>query len=141
MCFQDESRFSLLPAVRATWAPRGVTPVLRHRFSWKSMSMSGVLAYRPDRSEAAFVFAMKEAAYNTETLIEFLTELHRHFDGEPVILVWAGLTQVLISSTGLDEPHHAWSGPVRRNRTRPRCIASDLGKSHQKCEILVGRIE
>ena len=33
ICFQDESGVSLLPVVRATWAPKGVTPVLRHRFS------------------------------------------------------------------------------------------------------------
>jgi transposase len=32
--FQDESGFSLLPPVRGTWAPKGHTPVLRHRFSW-----------------------------------------------------------------------------------------------------------
>lgn len=48
------------------------------------MSMSGVLAYRPDRSEAAFVFAMKEGGYNTESLIEFLTELRDHFAGDRV---------------------------------------------------------
>ncbi len=33
------------------------------------MSMSGALAYRPDRSEAAFVFAMKEGTYNTGSLV------------------------------------------------------------------------
>ena len=48
--FQDESGFSLLPPVRATWAPTGQTPVLRHRFSWTRLSMSGALAYRPDGS-------------------------------------------------------------------------------------------
>ena len=46
--FQDESGFSLLPPVRATWAPKGQTPVLRHRFTWTRLSMSGALAYRPD---------------------------------------------------------------------------------------------
>jgi hypothetical protein len=47
--------------------------VLTHRFSWKRLSMSGVLAYRPDRSEAVFVFGIKHGAYNTASLIEFLT--------------------------------------------------------------------
>jgi hypothetical protein len=32
--FEDESGVSLLPSVRATWAPRGHTPVLRHRFGF-----------------------------------------------------------------------------------------------------------
>ncbi|MGF6889613.1 transposase, partial [Nocardia sp. GAS34] len=56
------------------------------------MSMSGVLAYRPDRSEAAFVFAMKEGAYNTESLIEFRTELRDHFAGDRVTVIWDGLS-------------------------------------------------
>jgi transposase len=78
--------------VRATWAPRGQTPVLTHRFSWTRMSMSGVLAYRPDRSEAAFVFQIKDGSYNTAALIEFLTALHDHFAGERLTLIWDGLS-------------------------------------------------
>jgi len=89
--FQDESGFSLLPPVRATWAPKGQTPVLRHRFSWTRLSMSGALAYRPDGSEAAPLFQIKEGAYNTESLIEFLTDLHDHFGGDKVTLIWDGL--------------------------------------------------
>ena len=91
ICFQDESGFSLLPAVRATWAPRGQTPVLRHRFSWTRMSMAAVLAYQPDRSQASLVFQAKHGSYNTESLIEFLTDLHDHLDGQPVTLIWDGL--------------------------------------------------
>jgi len=45
--------------VRATWAPRGKTPVLRHRFSWTRLSMSGALGYRPDASQAALMFQIK----------------------------------------------------------------------------------
>jgi hypothetical protein len=71
--FEDESGFSLLPAVRATWAPRGKTPVLRHRFNWKRLSMASALAYEPDGSDARLVFQMRPGAYNDETLIEFLT--------------------------------------------------------------------
>jgi hypothetical protein len=90
--FQDESGFSLLPPVRATWAPKGQTPVLRHRFSWTRLSMSGALAYRPDGSETALLFQIKEGAYNTGSLIEFLTDLHKHFDGAKVTLIWDGLS-------------------------------------------------
>ena len=46
------------------------------------MSMAGVLAYRHDRSRSAFVFSMTDGAYNTDKLIEFLTELRTHFAGE-----------------------------------------------------------
>jgi transposase len=90
--FQDESGFSLLPPVRATWAPKGQTPVLRHRFSWTRLSMSGALAYRPDGSETALLFQIKEGADNTESLIEFLTDLHEHFAGTNVTLIWDGLS-------------------------------------------------
>jgi hypothetical protein len=58
--------------VRATWAPKGHTPVLRHRFCWTRLSMSGALAYRVDASQAALVFQIKEGSYNTDSLIEFL---------------------------------------------------------------------
>jgi hypothetical protein len=59
--------------VRATWALKGQTPVLRHRFSWTRLSMSGALAYRPDASQTALVFQIKPGSYNTDSLIEFLT--------------------------------------------------------------------
>jgi hypothetical protein len=78
LIFQDESGVSLTPVVRATWAPRGQTPVLRHKFNWKRMSMSAALCYRPDRSAAELVFATQAGAYNTETLIEFLGQLRDH---------------------------------------------------------------
>lgn len=61
--FQDKNGFSLLPAVRATWAPRGQTPVQRRRFSWTRMSMAAVLAYQPDRSQASLVFQAKHGSY------------------------------------------------------------------------------
>ena len=89
--FEDESGFSLLPAVRATWAPRGQTPVLHHRFSWKRLSMAGAIAYEPDGTDAQLVFQMRPGAYNDETLIEFLTDLHALLEGRPVTLIWDGL--------------------------------------------------
>jgi transposase len=86
--FVDESGVSLLPAVRATWAPKGQTPVIRHRFSWSKMSMITALAFRSDGSEATMVFDLQDEAYDTETLIEFLEEFHDYFKGEKVTLIW-----------------------------------------------------
>ena len=82
---------SLLPSVRATWAPRGHTPVLHHRFNWKRLSLAGALAYEPDGSDAHLVFQLRPGAYNDETLIEFLTELHELEQQRPVVLIWDGL--------------------------------------------------
>ncbi len=88
--FEDESGVSLLPSVRATWAPRGHTPVLRHRFVWKRLSLAGALAYEPDGSDAHLVFELRPGAYNDETLIEFLTILN-DIEQRPVLLIWDGL--------------------------------------------------
>jgi transposase len=56
------------------------------------MSMAGVLAYRPDRSQAKLIFQTKPGSYNTASLIEFLTQLRHHLRGKPVILIWDGLS-------------------------------------------------
>jgi transposase len=53
--------------------------------------MSAALAYKYDTSEAALVFDIKTGTYNTESLIEFLTDFHDHFAGEKVTLIWDGL--------------------------------------------------
>ncbi len=75
--FEDESGVSLLPSVRAIWAPRGHTPVLRHRFSWKRLSLAGALVYESDGSDAHLVFQLRPGAYNDETLIEFLNDVNQ----------------------------------------------------------------
>ena len=77
--------------MRSTWAPKGRTPVLTHRFNWKRLSMSAAVCFRPDGSEASLVFSMQPGSYNDESIIELLTELHRHLDGDKVTLVWDGL--------------------------------------------------
>ncbi len=89
--FEDESGVSLLPSVRATWAPRGQTPVLRHHFAWKRLSIAGVLAYEPDGSDAHLLFQLRPGAYNDQTLIEFLAEVHAHEQHRRIILIWDGL--------------------------------------------------
>jgi transposase len=53
--------------------------------------MAAALAYRPDGSEASLVFDLKQGAYDTESLIEFLTAFHDHFAGDKVTLIWDGL--------------------------------------------------
>lgn len=88
--FEDESGVSLLPSVRATWAPRGQTPVLRHRFAWKRLSLAGALVYEPDGSDAHLFFELRPGAYNDETLIDFLSELNQA-EQRPMLLIWDGL--------------------------------------------------
>jgi transposase len=65
--------------------------VLTHRFSWKRVSVAGVLGYAPDDSTAWLFFQLRPGAYNDEKLVEFLTELRTELNGERCILIWDGL--------------------------------------------------
>ncbi|MET8021266.1 hypothetical protein [Streptomyces decoyicus] len=63
--FLDESGVILLPQIRRTYAPRGRTPLLRHRLNWKRASMAGALGYHstdPDRG-ARLCFHLKPSSY------------------------------------------------------------------------------
>ncbi len=77
--------------MRSTWAPKGRTPVLRHHFNWKRLSMSAVVGYAPAGADAWLVFGTTPGAYNEELLVEFLQELHRHLGGEKLTIIWDGL--------------------------------------------------
>jgi transposase len=89
--FWDESGASLLPVTRRTWAPRGHTPVIRHRFKWKRCSMAAALCYRSRGGGAALAFHHQVGAYDTKTLIGALEGLRRFLGGQKATLVWDGL--------------------------------------------------
>jgi hypothetical protein len=89
--FWDESGVSLLPVTRRTWAPRGITPVIRHRFKWKRASMAAALCYGSHGGGAALAFHHQLDAYNTDTLIQALGELRRFLGGQKATLLWDGL--------------------------------------------------
>jgi transposase len=89
--FWDESGASLLPVTRRTWAPRGHTPVIRHRFKWQRVSMAAALCYGSRGGGAALAFHHQPSAYYTQTLIGALGELRRFLGGEKATLVWDGL--------------------------------------------------
>lgn len=77
--FLDESGVSLLPQIRRTYAPRGRTPLLRHRLNWKRASMAAALGYHSadfDRG-ARLCFHLKPGSYDSIALIEALE--HRAF--------------------------------------------------------------
>ncbi|MFI2162526.1 transposase [Streptomyces olivaceoviridis] len=85
---------SLLPQVRRTYAPRGRTPLLRHRLNWKRASMAAALGYHasdPDRGPR-LCFHLKPGGYDTAALIEVLKQLKVFYRGERVVLVWDGLS-------------------------------------------------
>ena len=89
--FWDESGVSLLPVTRRTWAPRGRTPVIRHRGKWKRASMAAALCYGSRGGGAAVAFHHQVGAYDTETPIGALEGLRRFLGGEKATLLWDGL--------------------------------------------------
>ena len=92
ICFLDESGASLTPPVRRTWAPRGHTPILRHRMRGRRrISMAGVCCYRPDATDARLAFHLREGAYDTQQLIGVVGALGRLLGGALVTLVWDNL--------------------------------------------------
>jgi hypothetical protein len=91
LVFWDESGVSLLPVTRRTWAPRGVTPVIRHHFNWKRASMAAGLCYGSRGGGAALAFHRQVDAYDTDSLIGALGELRRVLGGQKATLLWDGL--------------------------------------------------
>jgi len=89
--FWDESGASLLPVVRRTWAPRGHTPVIRHRFKWKRASMAAAIYYGSVGGGATICFHHQQDAYDTDTLIGALGQLRGFLGGQKTTLVWDGL--------------------------------------------------
>ena len=116
ICFEDESGFSLLPSVRATWAPRGKTPVLMHGFNWKRLSMSAALGICTGRLRQAWLFTLcSPAPINDESLISFLEELHEELDGRASSpLIWDGLPS---HRSGRDERLDQRAAFLARHRT------------------------
>ncbi|MFI9825646.1 IS630 family transposase [Streptomyces sp. NPDC052013] len=92
--FLDESGVSLLSQVRRTYAPRGRTPLLRHRLNWKRASMAGALGFHstdPDQGPR-LCFPLKPGSYDTAGLIDVLEQMKMFYRGERVVLVWDGLS-------------------------------------------------
>ena len=91
LMFLDESGFSLKPSVRRTWAPRGQTPVLRHRFNWQRVNAIGALFCRPDGSQCDLLFTLQTPSVNEDSVIGFLEQLRTERGGRRTVLLWDGL--------------------------------------------------
>ncbi len=65
--------------------------MLHHRFVWKRLSLAAALVYEPDGSDAHLVFQLRPGAYNGETLLAFLMDLHRLEKHRAMLLLWDGL--------------------------------------------------
>lgn len=85
MVFADESGFSLLPAMPKTWAPKGQTPVLRHRMSWPKLSAISAVAPNPH-----IWMNLVRGTVKSKQVIAFVRHLLRAYPGR-IMLFWDGL--------------------------------------------------
>jgi transposase len=88
--FLDECGFLLIPNVRRTWAPRGQTPVVRHRYRRDKFSaISAVTVSARRRRVGLYIHFHPHANITSVEVTVFLRALLRHLRGH-VIVLWDG---------------------------------------------------
>ncbi len=65
--------------------------MLRHCFNWKKLSICSAIGYRWDGKQCRLFFRIVPDSYDSEKLIDFVSQLRREFHGRKVILIWDGL--------------------------------------------------
>jgi transposase len=87
LVFVDESGFLLIPTVRRTWAPRGQTPIIRHRYRRDKISVISGVSVSPTRRRVGLYWRFHAKNIQHAEVCDFLRYLLRHLRG-PVIVVW-----------------------------------------------------
>lgn len=85
--FLDESGFSQRPPIRATWAPRGHTPILREPFNWKRLSGIGLVLTSPTAHRLRWLLTVHHGSIKAPHVVRFLNAMRRH-RRKRVILLW-----------------------------------------------------
>lgn len=87
LVFADESAFSQRPPIRATWAPKGRTPVVVEPFNWRRLSGIGAVLTNATATRLRWLLALHRGNIRSAQLVRFLQALRRH-RRRPVILLW-----------------------------------------------------
>jgi transposase len=89
LVFIDETGFLLHPLVQKTWAPKGQTPVLRHRTRHhRRVSAIGGLSISPQRRRVGWLLRFHtDRSIRQEQVVDFLRDLGRHLRGK-IVVVW-----------------------------------------------------
>jgi transposase len=85
--FLDESGFAQRPPIRATWAPKGRTPIIREPFNWQHLSGIGAVLTTPTGRRPRWFLAFHPGAIRGPQVVRFLNAWRRHVRGR-VILLW-----------------------------------------------------
>jgi len=89
LVFLDESGFLLVPNVRRTWAPRGQTPLLRHRFARDKISAISAVTVSPERHRLGLYLHLHRENITHMEVALFLRYLLCHLRGRLIVL-WDG---------------------------------------------------
>ncbi len=84
LVFEDESGFYLLPGVVKTYAPEGLTPILREKQTRDHLSVMGAMT-----PEGRIFTMARQESINGLDCIEFLLHLLR-VAGERLLVIWDG---------------------------------------------------
>ena len=87
LVFVDESGFQLIPTLLKTWAPRGRTPVVRHRYRRDRISVISGLSISPVRHRVGLYYRFHRQNIDGLGVCDFLRHLLRHLRG-PVTVIW-----------------------------------------------------
>jgi transposase len=89
LAFLDESGFLLIPNVRRTWAPRGQTPIIWHRYRHDRISAISVVTVSFRRQRVGLYFHLHRENISQIEVVLFLRYLLRQIRG-PIVLLWDG---------------------------------------------------
>jgi transposase len=89
LAFLDESGFLLIPNVRRTWAPRGQTPIVWHRYRHDRISAISAVTVSYRRQRLGLYFHLHRENISQAEVILFLSYLLREIRG-PIVLLWDG---------------------------------------------------
>jgi len=87
LVFADESGFLLIPNVVKTWAPRGRTPLLRHRYRRDRISVISGISVSPQRRHLGLYYQLWFGNIRQEEVCLFLRHLLRHLRGPVIVLL------------------------------------------------------
>lgn len=89
LAFLDESGFLLIPNVRRTWAPRGQTPILRHRYRHDRISAISAVTVSFRRQHVGLYLHFHRENISQFEVVLFLRYLLRQIRGH-IVLLWDG---------------------------------------------------
>lgn len=87
LVFIDESGFLLIPTVRRTWAPRGVTPVIRRFYRHDRLSVISGISVSPRCRRMGLYFQIYDRNIRRREVCKFLLYLLKQIRG-PIFVVW-----------------------------------------------------